>query len=301
MYISNSLNRPIRAQPNGLNIKTKTVEKPMKTTNPPVVPATLATAKTIFTRGTDAFGTDELRLALGIELSSVPPLPFSEAELKRARELGQYLILQAGAAKDGKLLTMKKFHDQFSNELGDGKLLYDTDWYAKEDFYTKDTPRPGWALVSRKVIPGSESSDYIVQTQAIADYLRKEVYKDEELPEAYAVAIEEFESRKDELEKLRGNDWEKCAKELAELKLNQWFREKPSEVLYGLVVQHQVNNERLLPDMHTWTNQRSSDGRLVLIGVCASDGVYVGDGGPGRSRSGLGVRFFRSAVPNLES
>jgi hypothetical protein len=272
----------------------------MKTLTPSI-PATLAFAKGLFTRGTDAFGPEEIDRVFGLKLGPIPPIPFTEAELKRARELGQYLILQADRTKHDYPRMMKSITEMLGNALGDGKLLYDTDWYAKEPFYTDDTPRMGWALVSREVIPASVNKDYLRQTQAIADYLVNEVYKDEELPAEYHVAVTEWNDRKEELEKLDDTDWKKCAEGLVSLRLNILFREKPVEVLYGRVVQHQVNRERLLEAMYTWTNQRSSYGDLVDVGSCDPAGVSVRSGEPGYSGSGLGVRFFRSGSVNLES
>jgi len=98
-----------------------------------------------------------------------------------------------------------------------------------------------------------------------------------------------------------GSDWKKCAEECAGLRLNQLFREKPVEVLYGLVVQHEVNHERLLEETYTWTPIRSSGGFLVSVGSCDSGGVGVGRVEPDGSFSALGVRFSRSAVSNSES
>lgn len=265
------------------------------------VPATLAFARELFTRGTDVFGAEEIAQVFRIPINghlNPPPIPFSEAELKRARELNQYLVLQADKTADGRQVTMKRIHAELGNRLGDGKLLKDIDWYKKEAFFTDDVPTLGWRLVSREVIPASASADYVEQTQALADYLANEVYRGEELPEAYQSAVKEFESRKAELEKLRGNDWDKAAEELAGLKLNQLFREKPVEVLYGLVVQHEINHERLLGTMYTWTNKRSLGGGLVFVGSCGSNGVGVDYDGPDFSGLGLGVRFSRSAVPN---
>lgn len=273
---------------------------------PPVTLASPAFARSLFARGTDAIGAEEIMRAFNMTLPSadmsvIPPIPFTEAELQRAHALGHYLILQVGAGKNGRLLTMQSMHDDTKNKLGKGKLLYDTDWYGKEDFYTKDTPRVGWRLVSREVIPGSTSGDYIAQTQAIVDYLLGKVYEAEEPPAPYKEAVTEFVARKAELEQLMSDDWEKCAAECADLKINQLFREKPVEVIYGLVVQHAINNEYLLGGMYTWTSTRSSDGYLVRVGGAGAVGVYVDGDDPGRSRSYLGVRFSRSAVPTSES
>ncbi len=265
-----------------------------------IVPATLAFAKELFTRGTDTFGAEEISESFGIKLGEFPVMPFSEAELRKARALGQYLILQVSTANEEAPLTIQRMHKGFCNELGDGKLLYDTDWYAQELFFTEDVPRLGWRLVSREVIPGSTGEDYIDQTQALSDYLANEVYGGEKLPDAYQVAVDEFKNRKAELEIFRDNDWQKCAEELAGLQLNMLFREKPVEVLYGLIVQHEVNHDRLLSETYTWTPVRSSNGHLVHVGDRGADGVGVDSSDPRASASYLGVRFSRSA-PDLES
>jgi len=244
-----------------------------------------------------AFGPNEIEKVFGLSLGfDMLPILFTEADLIQAHELNQYLIRQVGTGKDGKPLTVKSLCAQFENKLGDGKLLYNTDWYEEEVFFTTDSPRPGWALVSRDIIPGSAGVNYILQTQALSDYLVGKVYGGQELPAVYQTAVDEFKAHKAELEGLLNTDWRKCAEGLAGLKLNRWFREKPVEVLYGLIVQHEVNHERLLEKTWTWTNQRSSYDSLVYVGYCASDGTDVHDGHPGYSPSHLGVRFFRSSA-----
>ncbi len=276
----------------------------MKTMIAPLVPATWDFTRRLFARGTDAFGAKALRRTFGMPVNghlNLPPPPFTEAEQRRARELNQYLIYQADKTADGIPFTMKRLHGQFENRLGEGKLFYDIDWYQGEDFFALDTPAIGWKLVSREVIPGSTGVDYVGQTQAIADYLTGSVYAGEELPDAYQAAVAEFESRKDELERLVHKNWKQATERLTALKLNQLFRETPVEVLYGLIVQHEVNHERLLGKTYTRTNTRSSDGDLVYVGLCDSGGVGVGVGYPGFSLSDLGVRFSRSGVGNLVS
>lgn len=47
---------------------------------------------------------------------------------------------------------------------------------------------------------------------------------------------------------------------------------------------------------YSWTSSRSSDGDLVDVGDCDSDGVRVHDGRPDYSDSDRGVRFFRSVA-----
>lgn len=266
-----------------------------------MVPASFPFARELFTRGTDVFGPDELDTVWGIELDTLPPIPFSEAELMKARELGQYLTLQVHQNQDGELLTMEQLHRQSGNKLGNGKLLFHTDWYGAESFYTRDTPVPGWKLTSREVLPGSLGQNYIDQTQTLSDYLVNKVYEGEELPSVYQQAVAEFTSRKAELEDLLRRDWKKCGEQVVNLRINKLFREKPVEVLYSIILQRQINREYVLEAEWTWTNLLSSVGDIVNLGVADARGVLVVDGGLDRSDSCLGVRFSRSGVPHSES
>ena len=90
-----------------------------------------------------------------------------------------------------------------------GKILnsygQDNSWYKNEDFL-KDVPRASWVLVSKDVIPNSLSKNFLQQTEVIANYLKTDIFsakgesasggKDQEMPEAYKEAIEEFEAKK---------------------------------------------------------------------------------------------------------
>lgn len=78
----------------------------------------------------------------GVNMNSIDiPVPFSEAELRRAHELGQYLIFQTNMSKDGEPISIKEIHYQLGNKLGDGKLLYTSiNWCKKEPFSSKDIP-----------------------------------------------------------------------------------------------------------------------------------------------------------------
>jgi hypothetical protein len=256
-------------------------------------------ARSLFTRGTDFFGPAEIRDVLMIDLGdSIPEIPFTEEELTRARQLGQYLVLTCPINAKGKPLTMSGLYDALGNEIGGGKLLYEIDWYKDEDFFTTEpvTLIPTWKLVSREVIPGSTDVNYLGQTLAIAQYLREQVYEGQELPAPYQQAVDELESKKDGLERLMNDDWKKAAQQLADLQINQLFRENPAEVMYRLALYLKVNREYLLENMWTWTNSRSSDGYLVDVGLFDSSGAGVDSVFPRDSLSHLGVCFSRSSV-----
>lgn len=48
--------------------------------------------------------------------------------------------------------TAKEIMDKCSNKLGDGKFLYNVDWYKNEDFFTKEKTRPGVRYVAKDFI-----------------------------------------------------------------------------------------------------------------------------------------------------
>lgn len=254
-------------------------------------------ARNIFSRGTDYLGAQEVKRVLGVELVSVPSIPFTEEELRRARLLGQFLMLFVPK-------TMQDLYEQTSNKLTDGgKLLYEVGWYGQEVFYTTDpaVTEPTWKLMSREVIPGSLGKNYLDMTQAISDYLVDQVYADQTLPTLYQRAVEEFSDRKSELGQLMDSDWEKVARELVKLTLNQLFRPNPSELACAVTVYEGVNQERLLPGTYHWSAVRSSRGDLVFIGGADSNGVGVGGFVPRDSNGDLGVSFSRSGLAGIET
>ena len=256
-------------------------------------------ARTLFLRGTDCLGAPEVEQVLKVKLQNVPPIPFTKAELTRARELGQFLILFVPKNSSGESLTMKGLYEQLNNELGDGgKLLYEVSWYGGEVFFTTDpiVTEPTWKLVSREEIPDSASENYLGQTQAIVDYVIGQVYQGEELPTLYQEAITEFEARKADLEKLMESDWKAAAEQLAALKVNQLFRLSPGQTLYTIAVYEGVNHERLLAGMYSWSASRASGGGLVCVGNADRRAASVFGCDPRFSISNLGVVFSRSAV-----
>lgn len=226
----------------------------------------------------------------------IPTIPFSRAELEKAKELGQFLIYRVDKDPEGGPLTMKALQEivqaKFSRE-GKGKVLYDTDWYKDEEFFTKETPTAGWALVSKEVIPGSTSKNYLQQIDVIENYVRNNVFRGGVVPLAYQEAFAEYADKKDHIGRLLGSDWKAAANELAELRVNKIFRQSPVEAIYDLMVYFAQNGERQLGGMYTWTNKQSSSGDLVNVGGFGEVGAYVGYDGPGGTDGRLGVVFSR--------
>jgi hypothetical protein len=247
--------------------------------------------------GSDFLGPETVEKTFGRKLQEeeIPPLSCTQEELEKAKERGWMLVLHVDKAPDGSPLTMKKMNELLSGNTSDGgKILFDTDWYKNEKFFTEDTPRSSWAFVSKEVIPGSTSKNYLQQTEVLADYLQNQAFEGQVLPEEYQKAIEEFNDQKQEIQELMSSDRKKAAERLANLSINQLLRQKPSEVIYDLLVYYANNNQRLLEDRYTWTSVRRSAGELVPVGRFVADGAIVSGWEPDDSGGLLGVVFSRS-------
>jgi len=255
--------------------------------------------------GADCLGKAEIEKAFHITLEEkdIPPIPFSEEELIKAKELGQFLILRVSNI-GGEPLTMKKMNETLEEEFATGnkgKIFYNTNDYKNEKFFTSETPVSGWALTSKEVIPNSTSKNYLEQTQTLVDYLSNQVFKDKTLPPEYQEAIEEFNAyvsanfaNNSPTALLGGDNWKKYTQELSDLKINKILRQTPAEILYDVLVYFQNNGQRLLENMTTWTSRRSSVGRLVGVGEFDAGGADVYGWVPGIALGNLGVSFSRS-------
>jgi len=247
--------------------------------------------------GDDHFFGSESLDGIALAPADIPSVPFSAADLERAKELGHSLRLRVDKAPDNSNLTMQKMHEMLQPEFdqaGNGQILYDTDWYENEAFFTDAVPEVSWALTSNEVIPDSEDKDYLEQTELIAAYLEETVYAGSQLPEEYAEAIEEMNTQKDEIRSLiEADEWQQAAERLEALKLNKFTRRTPTEVLYDMLVTFKKNGQRYLEDRYDWTGVRDSGGSLVDVGVFDSEGVSVSGGDPDDSNVDLGVVLSR--------
>lgn len=259
--------RPIDAEAEEM-LKETEVTKEAKTTSSEA--SDFAEAKDIM--GTDFFGPDEVENAFGFEIDKdlIPDIPFSAQELADAKANGQYLMLYVSNKADGTRITAQELvntlQEKFNSD-GKGKIQYDTDWYENEKFYTTDTPRIAWRLITKDVIPGSLNHNYLKQTEDIAKYLKGTVFKGRSIPADYQKAIDEFERQKKGIGKNLSSDWQDSANKLLKLKLTQLTRQTFVEERYGWLVYFQNRNDRLLESKYTWTGAQASDGGLVGVGA----------------------------------
>ena len=260
--------------------------------------------------GEDLIGPEEIEKTWGVRPEDVPEIPFSREELERAKEMGQMLVLRVEKTEDGKPMSMEAMIDIIQkrwDKEGKGKLLYTDNEYKnwKErtgaDFSQK-SPRTGWAFVSKELLPQSTSKNYAQQTELMVAYLKDNVFKDMEIPEEYEEAFQEWEQVKQtdkNIQELLRNpdnpkyDWQQAAKELAELKITQLTRQSIQETIYDLALYYDKNGKRLLPNVYTWSNSRSSDGYLVLLGYFDAKGVNGNRWTPDNRYGGLGVLLSR--------
>lgn len=96
----------------------------------------------------------------------------------------------------------------------------------------------------------------------------------------------------------KNKDWNEC-KELVEKEKGQML--SFAEMLYFYQEYFKQTGKYIDEYEWSWTSSRSSSGRLVSVGSCASVGVDVFRDWPDDSYSYLGVRFFRSALPEAEA
>ena len=258
----------------------------------------------------DVLGPEAVEATFGFSPEDIPPIPFSIEELGRAKELNQFLELRIDRTADGKPLDMNKMHELLQLEFtvnNQGKILNSygkaDSWYRNEDFL-KDVPRASWVLVSKDVIPNSSSKNFLQQTEVIANYLKTDIFsaksgsasggKDQEMPEVYKEAIEEFETKKAGIQAILTSNWQEAAKQLSELKINQLTRQLPVETMYDFLMYLKNNKKRLLESKYTWTYRRASGGELADFGDAGADGARVDRWTPGAANGYLGVAFSRS-------
>lgn len=247
----------------------------------------------------NVFGPKEVEKTWGVCLKEVPNIPFLVAELEQAGKMEQMLILRVSETADGKPMSLEAMNDIVQKrwqKAGKGGLLSTPDGWENfiKEAYKKASPRLGWALVSQKeVILESLSKNYIEQTEVIVSILKREAFKGMKLPDIFAEAIAEFESKKDQLTRLMVNDWQKATKELSKLKITQLTRQTTPEAIYDLAMYYDRHNKRLLNYTSTWTASLNPDGELVLLGYFGARGVCGDAWGPDLRDGSLGVSLSR--------
>ncbi len=129
------------------------------------------------------FGAEEVAEHLGFllnneELSEIAKVPFSE---KRLQECKDTYILFLGVDHDrtGKPLTILRLSEIFSDEF------YWKDWWKKEEFATKETPKLQWYLVRKSILEESRFKTFSQQEKL----LKKNEYRERAVVYAYRMLL----------------------------------------------------------------------------------------------------------------
>jgi len=255
--------------------------------------------------GVNFFGPEAIKIGFDQVIEGeIPPIPFSREILEKFKDTHQ-LILYADVFQFGvaSIKVNGKFLDEnLQNKKKDGtKLLHNTDWYKNEKFFTQESSKLRWKLVSKELIPNSTSKNYLEQTELLADYV-KGLYSDiSKIPPEVRDALAEWKNLKGDVSKfseLQKNvvssdetEWKSAADTLESLKLTQMFRESFIEWFYRTALIERVNGEKLLPDKYSWTKSRFSVGNFVYAGFFVDVGGDVYRDAPRDSSSFLGCAF----------
>lgn len=269
-------------------------------------PATVGDARKILKE--NFFGRqDASRLCLTFEQDdSDERLPFSVAELQRAKDLGHQLIYQAQSLRHmsrtfpilpetTQKLTLRslKHHDHSSITQKNIWRPIDSE-YRRAHFYKNEPPRGGWRLVIPEPLPGSFNLGFYEQLDLLSEYLKTQVYTPSQLPIAYARAILAYE---DIRQAYAGRNISQTEHEqrIASSELVSFFCERPVEVGYRLLLQHVKNMPSSLKTSYVRTSSISlkegpGNARVLYIGS-ASAGIAFGHSPVGVPYPNIGISF----------
>lgn len=238
----------------------------------------------------DYLGPEAVKKAFGIQIApnKVPPIPFNQREIEWAKSLGEMLVLRTNTYSEGRPLTglvmesilgdlffknnkSQVFAGGFDSRVDEGKLFFD------------QAPRPGWAIVSKEPLSNSYGRNILDQTQVLVDALSAREFVDRIVPDKYKEAIQEFDSKIRELDKIYRQFSLNAVVPTLNLKINQLARPTFSEVCYDLLLYFQNNGQRLLADTATNTitythdgNKEKTNAHNVVVGGFTEEGITNG-------------------------
>ncbi len=195
--------------------------------------------------GHSLLGPAELQLALGFdpiavlsaeERAAATRLPFTPADLERARTDGEFLVLRVPRDPTGPL-TMLRLAERLHGGLdpkvhkGVGYLLRDEWTIDAQPFATEDVPAAGWWLVRRTPLAATRNLGYRAQDDALAA--------------------------------------------LAPARNGRPRRRSAVEIAYDTLLWHHVRGERLLADAWDWSRSPSNDQGFAALGEFGENGLGV--------------------------
>lgn len=247
-------------------------EEPLPIIERPETPAStdkvLERAKDIL--GQDFLGIEAIRAmeaklkAIGIDVKfgvdtadKLPPLPYSEEDLKLAKENGEMLVLRPktmtvnGVPTDITIMEFRNLFDQ--DPVGNGThAIYPNTWHSGEDFAEKRAAiNSSWALVKKEVLNGSTDKDWNTQGDVLRQY---------------------------------GEELKRKGAKNADIKRRTAF-----EAMWDTMMYYTNTGDKLLVNVYDWTETKTSGRSLVFVGGFDSGGLGLLDRDPGDPDPYIGV------------
>jgi hypothetical protein len=242
------------------------------------------------------FGATEVAAAWGIELNDndIPPIPYSQTELKEAISRNEILILRMNSDAKGKPLTMKRMSELMAEKLKSmdqqeifGGLLsqYESAEALNRQSFSDEVPRVlgdvkgQWSLVGKEPIKDSERRTYAEQTKVLRTYVMETLKIPANHPDLTGSDDDHLDRLQDKI-----GDSETLKKsitlELINLPINQKYRRTPAEVSYDLFTVLATTGKRLLPEFLDSSNRTDSEGLIVRIGNFSTDYLHIDSSWP---------------------
>ena len=271
----------------------------MTTTTSSSVFTSLPLMREIYSRGTNFFSDADVGHVLGARIAEPqePGFPIPPEFHRKVAAMNCQFVYQSETFADGAPLTMHALYERRKNQDAlEGKLLYNTEWYELEPFFTEQAPRAGWFIKSPGTVRDTIDTNCVQGSLAVAKFI-EELFG-EVLATAGKDAIAELRNKAETLEKhCAGREWKHGAKEWSELAFSQLFLPYPVEILCQSLLSQWVNKERLFVSEYGWTNQLSQCGRVVYVGRAGGRGAVVDRCHP--VNRGDSVGFFLSCSSEL--
>jgi hypothetical protein len=260
-----------------------------------------------FERGTDYLHGELVASALKLDLPTPSECPFGEEEAKAIKARGNQIIWLPAKDVNGAPITMKKIYGHLENKAPrEGKILYKPDWYAGEEFYTRETSRSdadalgSWREVGISAIPGTKCENALRRTITAAEYVEVVVFGNQP-PKCFKDMLAEPAKRESEIIRLmNGDKWSKASQMLSDLPFNRHFCDTPVEAMIRVIANQSVNKIRLLENEFSVTATRARVGSLVSFGSAGDGGADVSDWGPQDASSFIGFFLSRSEIAGRE-
>ncbi len=267
-------------------------------------------------------GPEDITKAFGVSIENIKPIPFNEKEIELHKALGHKLVYEINRTPEGLPLTLAELSQRagsnvikageyrlYKERFDDKGNIKKDAWFAKEAGMLSETPEEGWKFVSIDVIPGTESKNYIDQTDFLIKYFKDNIFKPAPagasgksgLPEEYKKAFGAWGKDKAKIQQLITDaKWPEAAKALGEHPVSELLRENFTSTIYRTIALQKSRNQKILPSMYSWSRSFSSGGDLVCVGVFDAGGARVNGGRSGNAWTDMGAVFSRMKPLEIE-